>query len=229
MNLLFVHGSGGSAESFAYQLAAFGDARAVNLPGHPTGELIPSIAGYAAWLRRYIVEQHIPTPLVLAGHSLGGGIVLQYALDHPQDLKAIVLLGSGARLRVHPKYLEPLQAALANPTEYNAQSGGFEHINPELAAVMSRRRIENGPAAMLNDMRACDGFDVMSRLAELGLPTLAIVGDRDVMTPPKYSEFLAQKLPNCRLQTISDAGHMAYAEKPTLVNQAIREFITGLA
>ena len=228
MQLLFIHGSGGCAESFRFQLAAFPGARAVNLPGHPEGVLLESVSACTAWLHDY-VEQEGLTDLVLAGHSLGGAIALQYALDYPGQPHGLVLIGSGARLKVHPRFLEPLEAAVVDPTRWNAQGGGFERVAPELAAVMNGRRIENGPAAMLADMRACNDFDVMARLAQITLPVLAIVGSEDIMTPPKYSTFLATQLPRCEVVQVEGATHTGYAEQPDVFNAAIARFVQSLA
>ena len=228
MQLLFVHGSGGCAESFRQQIAAFPGAQAVNLPGHPHGELLPSIAACTQWLRRHVQREGL-RDLVLCGHSLGGAITLQYALDYPTELRAIVLIGSGARLKVHPRFLEPLIAAVQDPAPWNAQSGGFERVEASLAEVMNQRRIENSPRAMLNDMRACNDFDIMARIAAITLPTLAIVGTDDVMTPPKYSQFLAAQLPHCKLQEVPGATHWGYAEQPAVYNAAITQFIAALA
>ena len=228
MQLLFIHGSGGCAESFRFQLAAFAGARALNLPGHPQGELLPSVAAYTVWLHEYVQRERL-TDVVLAGHSLGGAIALQYALDHPGNLRGIVLIGSGARLKVHPRFLEPLAAAVAEPARWNAQNGEYQRIAPDLARLMNERRIENGPAAMLNDMRACNDFDVMAHLAEITLPVLAIVGSEDVMTPPKYSTFLAAQLPHCEMVLVEGATHTGYAEQPDVFNAAIASFVGSLA
>jgi pimeloyl-ACP methyl ester carboxylesterase len=77
----------------------------------------------------------------------------------------------------------------------------------------------------LNDLRACDTFDVMDRLGEIRLPLLALCGDEDTMTPPKYSHFLAEKIPTARAVVVSGGTHMVFAEKPAEVNAAIDEFV----
>ena len=237
MTLVFVHGSGGSAESFQHQLAAFPGSHAVTLPGHPHGDLLPSIAACADWLHAELTRLGLGNTgpsngqngkVVLAGHSLGGGIALRYALSHPDLLRGLLLLGSGARLKVHPRYLEPLEAAVADPTRWNATNVGFERIDPALAAVLNRRRIENGPGAMLNDMRACNDFDVMSDVGNIRVPTLALVGSDDVMTPPKYATFLGNSMPNCRVEIIEGTTHYGFAEQPQVFNAAIRRFIAEL-
>lgn len=227
MQLVFVHGSGGCKESFRDQLSHFADADAVNLPGHPDGDLIPSIEGNAKWLHGYISDKGFED-VVIAGHSLGGGIALQYALDYGDELKGIVTLGSGARLRVLPATLEGLRKAVDSPAPQTEAAATDSLIEPELAAVIARRRQENGPRSMLNDLEACDKFDVMDRLDEITLPVLAVVGTEDVMTPPKYSQFMADKLADASAVIIEGGTHMAYAEKPDEVNSAIESFLAGI-
>lgn len=228
MKLIFIHGSGGCKESWQFQTQSFEGSAAVNLPGHPDGDLCPTIEGYAGWLREYISKKGYKD-VVLIGHSLGGGIVLQYALDNIEGLKGIILVGSGARLRVHPKFLELLEAALKNPDLMeDFSTSSHKLIKPELAEVIQRRSAENGPASFLNDMKACDKFDVMDRLGSLNLPMLAVCGDQDVMTPPKYSTFLSDAIAGARTVIIPGGTHFVFAEKPSEVNQAIDEFLKEL-
>jgi pimeloyl-ACP methyl ester carboxylesterase len=228
MKLIFLHGSGGCKESWQHQVRFFEDADAIDLPGHPEGEPCASIEGYVEWLRVYIREQGYGN-VVLVGHSLGGAIAFLYALEHPGELDGIVSLGSGARLRVNPVYLEGLERAIAKPELFlDVQNTDKELIDPELAEILKRRGMENGPAVMLNDLRACDAFDVMDRVSQIETPTLAICGSRDIMTPPKYSHYLVEKMPNARVVVVDGGTHMVFAEMPREVNAAIDEFVRGL-
>jgi pimeloyl-ACP methyl ester carboxylesterase len=228
MQLIFIHCSGGCRESWRYQTEYFKGSEAINLPGHPEGDLRPTIEEYAAWLHAHIHEKDY-RDIVLVGHSMGGGIALQYALDYPGELTGLITLGSGARLRVHPKFLTALEKAVANPSGWKGEPAAtYQRVEPSLAKEIIRRGIENTPAAFLNDMRACDRFDVMDRLADISSPFLAIVGDQDIMTPPKYSYYMVDKIPNARAVTIPDGTHLVFAEKPDQVNRAIDEFLLVL-
>ncbi|MEE9198428.1 MAG: alpha/beta hydrolase [Dehalococcoidia bacterium] len=229
MQLVFIHGSGGTGEVWQYQLEAFPGSVAPTLPGHPTGQVISTIEGYARWLHDYI-HQNGYRDVVLVGHSLGGGIALQYALDYPGELKAMVPVGSGARLRVHPDFLKELEEAV------KGDSGPWLKRQEERTALMEpafrqkflQTRMSTGPAPQLNDLLTCDKFDVMHRVGEIKLPTLLICGTEDVMTPVKYHQYLADRLPDARLVIIPGTTHYVFTEKPTEVNQALREFVEGL-
>ena len=228
MKLIFIHGSGGCKDAWHYQLKHFPDADAVDLPGHPDGELRTSIEGYVDWLREYI-QQKGYRDVVLAGHSLGGAIAQLYALEYPYDLKGLVLIGTGARLRVHPMYLEEFEKAKNDPTILEQmRETGWENIDPELKELLKKRALEVGAAVFLNDMLCCDRFDIMDRVHEIKLPTLALCGTEDVMTPPKYIKYLADKIAGATEVIIPGATHNVPIEKPDEVNQAIADFLLSI-
>lgn len=81
------------------------------------------------------------------------------------------------------------------------------------------------PHVIRGDYVACNAFDVMDRIGEIRVPTLIVCGVEDHMTPRKYSEFLASKIPNARLEMIDNAGHQVMIEQPDAVNGALSEFV----
>ena len=224
MQLLMVHGSGQNELTYHYQTAQFANADAVNLPGHPDGPPCDSIGGYVDWLREYAMARDYP-PFVLFGHSMGGAIALDYALRYPGDLAGLVLIGTGARLRVHPDYLNRCLDA----TQWRSEAPAYyEAINPELAPQLSALALASGPMVEHNDLSACDRFDVMERVREIALPTLVIVGQDDVMTPVRYAEYLGRELQNAEVVSIPNAGHFVTLEQPAAVNAAIAGFLERL-
>jgi pimeloyl-ACP methyl ester carboxylesterase len=230
MKLVFIHGSGARGDVWMLQKEHFSDADTPDLPGHPHGEICTSIEAYSDWLHGYFQEKEY-TDVVLAGHSLGGGIALMHAVRYPKDLKGIILIGSGARLRVLPLIMEAVEGKLGDTPGWIA-----ELLEPLYGTVdeKTRRAImpglaEVGPAAQLNDFRCCDKFDIMGRVSEVKLPVLCIVGDRDNMTPPKYAQYLAGKMPDCRVSIIEGGTHLAFLEKPAEVNGAIESFLNQIA
>jgi len=228
MKLIFIHGSGGCKEVWHYQARHFPEADAVALPGHPNGEPCTSVDAYVDWLRGYILDAGY-VDVVLAGHSLGGAIALLYALKYPEDLEGLIVIGSGARLRVGTMYLEMLEKARGNRTifeEFFHKS--YEFIESELRGVIQRKALEGDPAVLLNDMLCCDRFDIMDRVHEIRLPTLALCGSEDIMTPLKYTKYLAGKIEGARVVIIEGGTHMVFAEQPGAVNQAIEDFLNSL-
>jgi len=228
MKLIFIHGSGGCREFWQHQTAYFKNSEAVNLPGHPDGDLCRSIKAYTKWLRTYIHDKGY-TDVVIAGHSMGGAIALQYALDFAEDLTGIICIASGARLRVHPGILEALEKAVqaqSDGTDFTATM--YNRIDPKLQAVIQKRTVENTPKAFLNDLKACDAFDVIKALPTINLPFLGIVGDQDIMTPPKYTKAMVDKIARAKSVVIQGGTHFVFAEKPEETNTAIEDFIAGI-
>jgi pimeloyl-ACP methyl ester carboxylesterase len=228
MQIVFIHGSGGSGAVWHYQTRAFAGSDAIDLPGHPQGELLPSIEACADWIKGYIDSRGY-SDVVLVGHSIGGAIAMQYALQHPEDLAAIVLVGSGARLRVMPQTLEALRGAIDDPTQLGPMLRfSWKEVERNLRNELIAKHEALGAAPFVNDLEACDRFDIIDRLGEIATPTLALCGTEDVMTPPKYSRFLAEKIAGAQLEIIEGGTHMVFLEKPDAVNQAIERFLNSL-
>jgi len=229
--IVFLHGAGGSHHTFRDQWAGLrGAVRMVipDLPGHGRsgGTPLESVDACAAWVVDFVKEIGLER-FLLAGHSMGGAIALQAALERLKGLEALVLLGTGARLRISPVIFEGI-------------GGRFREFAPELVGWMTsassdllREDITNDvlstrPATFLADFHACNGFDVMSRVGEIRVPTLVVNGDDDRLTPLKYGEYLAANIPGAVLKIIHGAGHLAMLEKPTEVNAVISSFVHSL-
>jgi pimeloyl-ACP methyl ester carboxylesterase len=139
-----------------------------------------------------------------------------------------VLVGAGARLKVPPKILEDLARDIQTESSWEPMMG-YERIEPEVATLLARRRVENGPRARLNDLSACNGFDITTNLSNITVSTLAICGTDDAMTPPKYTEFLAARLADAPGVVIEGGTHRVHLEKPDELNQQIQAFLDALA
>ncbi len=230
--VLFLHGAGGSHHTWRDQWAGLkGTARLVipDLPGHAESQGSPkeTVEAYAEWLADFVREADLKK-FVLAGHSMGGAIALQSAISGLPGLEALILAGTGAKLKVSPVIHEGI-------------AGRFREFAPELVDWMMAKKsdhllreditrdvLSTRPSAFAVDFRACDRFDVMGRLGAVAVPTLVIVGDDDRLTPLKYSEFLATNIRGAVLKIIHDAGHVAMLEKPNEVNNVIASFVQSL-
>ena len=228
MQLVFIHGSGATGKVWRYQTAVFADAVAIDLPGRPDGEFCTTIEQAVDWLKAY-VDDHQLIDLVLVGHSLGTAIALQYALTYPQELKGLVLIGGGARLRVHPDTLGFLEKTIENPEIFPQMfTDSWQNIPADFATELRAEALKLGPAVFLNDMRSCDAFDVIEYLGQILTPSLAITGTEDVMTPPKYAEFLRDRMPNTEAVFIEGGTHFVFGEYPKQVNESIQAFLNRL-
>ena len=81
------------------------------------------------------------------------------------------------------------------------------------------------PQVTADDFRACDGFDVSDRLGEINVPVLVVSAEDDKLTPPKYGEFLEEKIKRSARVVIADAGHLVPMEQPVEFNRGVSDFI----
>ncbi len=226
VSLLFIHGSGFTATVFEAQHHAFAGSRAVNLPGHLSPGTPSSVGEFADYLEQYITAASLESTVV-CGHSLGGAIALELALRRVPQVAALVLLGAGARLRVAANLLEGLQHDFAQTARKIAGQLYADPSSPLVAqAVASFESV--GESQTLRDFKACNAFDVTADLSSVRVPVLAITGDRDVMTPPKYAHALAEAVLDGTVRIIGNAGHMVMQEQPAETNIALKNFVTGL-
>ena len=99
-----------------------------------------------------------------------------------------------------------------------------ERVEP-MKDVMSRTSPQ-GIAGALRGMAARP--DRRADLPKIMVPTLVLVGDEDVITPPAEAKSMADALPNARLEVISQAGHLSPYENPSDANAAILRFLKSL-
>lgn len=222
--MVLVHGSGHTHDSFAAQAAAFG-CDAVSLPGHPEGEALGSVGDCAAWLAKYLRWKGADRAIV-GGNSLGGAIAIEFALRYPEQTAGLVLIGTGARLKVAPMIFEMIDTRWPDCTDELVGFSLSAAADPSLRARVRDWHVLVGPSSTRRDYQNCDEFDAMERVASIRARTLILVGAEDKMTPQKYSAYLHDKIAGSELSVIEGAGHMAHAEKPEAVNDRITAFFS---
>jgi pimeloyl-ACP methyl ester carboxylesterase len=149
-------------------------------------------------------------------------------LRQPAWLVSVVLVGSGARLRVHPLILEGLKTDLEAALDAICRWQYGPTISEQMRRKGRQQLLSIDPAVIQGDYAACNVFDVMNRVKEIGLPTLVIAGSADQLTPPKYGQYLHEQIRGSQLVEIKDAGHMMALEKPIEVAQAVARFLEAL-
>ena len=228
MKLVFLHDAGSSSLTYYYQLRHFRNSKAIDLPGHSSGKACHDIESYLEWVRGFITARRYKD-VVLCGHSMGGAITLLYAIRYPEELKGIILLGTGARMRVHPDYLERCrQPGLDNSKWLAGHMNQFKGVASDMHPVLSQRAVEVGPEVELNDLLACDRFDVMDQLGQISLPAQVLCGSDDTMTPVKYANYLTKHMMNARETVIPGGTHFVQMEKYKTVNEEIEQFMASL-
>lgn len=228
--ILFVHGAGGSHQHWRFQLSSLGVENlsiAVDLPEHGLsgGKALDSISGYSRFIEDF-ADRLLGTPFILAGHSMGGAIAMDFALNNPDRLAGLILVGTGSRLRVMPQLLE----AFKNGKVFtDLVRFAYGPDTPEELLSLARQEMENvHPTVSYADFTACDNFNIDDDLDRINVPTLVIAAGNDVMTPVKYGKRLTEKIPGAKMAVISGAGHMMMLEQPEQFNTTVAEFVRSL-
>jgi len=236
--IVFIHGSGDSARIWRLQIEQLGSAHeayalyAVDLPGHgqrpDTLPVEATVQDYTEAVYGVIQnELQLSTP-VIVGHSLGGAIVLSLALEHGSALGGLILIGTGARLRVLPSVLEAVRTTPQAARNQLVQMGFTRDAAATLPQAVIGEQVTPPSNTLYRDLAACNVFDCMSRLHEISLPTLIICGADDSATPVKYSQYLHDHIAGSTLRIIPNAGHYVFREQPEAVNQAMEEWLQHL-
>ncbi|MCA9929544.1 MAG: alpha/beta hydrolase [Anaerolineales bacterium] len=226
-SLLLIHGAGGNRTHWPKTLRPLADYETfvLDLPGHGRSALpgCTTIDAYAAVVTAFI--NHLARPLVLIGHSMGGGIVQTIAAQHNLHVVAQVLIGTSPRLPVGAAILDN---ALHNPPQAIAFIAKYAWSDAAPQTMMNQTHqalAEVPPTVLHSDFTACNQFDMTERLGTIQLPTLVISGSEDKMTPAKYGRFLADMIPNAQYSCLEGVGHFIMLEQPNQTAALIKQFL----
>ncbi len=239
--IIFIHGAGDSSAVWSLQTAHYAAAHhalAIDLPGHgarlaETGN--DRHEANAAEVCR-LMDQASMARAVIVGHSMGGGVALTLALNHPARVRALVLVATGARLKMRPDFIE--QAA-KSAAEFGNRKPAHTHIIPaaqmvhpdipaDIVHALESMIGDASAQATYGDFQANNNFDVMARLPEIKVPTLVIGGDADKMAPEKFCRFLADSIASARIEMLTPCGHYPQVEQEQAFHRALDAFLSSL-
>jgi proline iminopeptidase len=188
----------------------------------------------------HAVVQDLDTgPVALLGHSHGGFVALKYALAHPVDALVLYDTSPVTGAEFFGDAVANIQHAGAEIlAAFTSQHGAmtddeltgvlrtilpayFADWRHEFEAFRSATRIWSAPS------RGQDGpYDVRGRLAEITVPALVLVGDRDFICGPRWARQLHRGLPSSRLRVIENCGHIAHVERPEVFYAEVLKFLS---
>jgi pimeloyl-ACP methyl ester carboxylesterase len=224
-----LHGAGADHTRWLPLMEELEDALALDLPGHGEAPLpLAQTVAEMAWaVLQWLRSAGLCRPL-LVGHSMGGAVALKAAFLAQEEgfaLGGLGLLATGARLPVHPAFLEAARRGEVHPTFAQGLFGPRapwarrEQEVSSLAAAASR-------GALSRDLQACQDFDVRGQVGKLLLPAVAAVGAWDVLTPLRRTWELVPLFAHPSLvevTVVEGVGHFLPVEAPREVAQALRD------
>jgi len=189
-----------------------------------------SMAGIA---KRILADA--PPHFALAGHSMGGYIAFEILRQAPDRVTRLALLDTSARADT------PEQTAKRKEQIAQAQAGRFNELpdalypnfvhpsrreDAALRGIVHAMAEDAGAEAFVRQLTAImHRVDSLPGLPDIRCPTLVLVGDADVPTPPERAAEITDGIAGARLVTIPDCGHLTALERPDTVTQALVEWL----
>ena len=184
-----------------------------------------------------LLAEH-PGPLILAGCSMGGMVALHAALQAPQRVRGLALLGSTARADTPELIALRTQACAlfaAGRMDEVLRANVLFAFHPLGAA---RPGLVDDYLAMIRragaDQLIAQNRAVMARpdlrpdLPRIACPTLVLCGEADGLTPPEVSREMAALIPGARIEIVPGAGHMLTLEQPARVAALLLRWLRTL-
>jgi len=171
----------------------------------------------------------------IVGHSLGGYIAAEVAIENKNMVERLVLIDSSGMLKKPTPLLEEYLKVAINPTKDKVRKV-FEQMVADPTRIPSK--LVDGFIARVNLPNAKYAFKSTlenSTNTQIGLgrlklidhiPTLILWGSEDKVIPPEHSRLFKECIANSHIEIISDAGHAPFAEKPDQVCEILRNFLT---
>jgi pimeloyl-ACP methyl ester carboxylesterase len=241
--VVLVHGFPLDSRMWDEQLAALSERFRVIAPdlrgfGRSRSEQPFTIESLADDLHQLLA--HIDAlPCVLGGLSMGGYVAFAFVTKYIEDLKGLILLDTKAEADTSEakqnrlKMIESVRAcgspAVADAMMCKLVAPETQLGRPEVLWKL-RDIMESCPPLTIEhaQLAMCDRRDYGDELASIALPTLVVVGQADIITPPTVAQGMARQMPHAQVAIIPNAGHVCPMEEPGLVNVAMGSFLASL-
>ncbi len=177
------------------------------------------------WLNYVLTENGIENPILL-GNSMGGHIALQYALEYPEHVEALVLTGSSGLFENDLGSSRPKRYD-RNYVKERASLTFYEDlvddaiIDEILAVLQSPSKLSR----LLRVARSTHRYNLEDKLGRIEQPVLLIWGQNDIITPPEVAKTFWEKLPDAKLKWIDCCGHAPMMERPDEFASYLLDFL----
>jgi non-heme chloroperoxidase len=235
--LVLLHGITDSSLSFEPVMAHLPGSLRVLAPtqrGHGDASAPDSyrVADFAADLERFLNEVGLER-VVLVGHSMGAAVAQRFAIDHPERVFGLVLVGAFAALRRNPACIEFGEATLASIADPLDPAFVREFQESTLARQLPKATLDRIVAESLKVparvwKAAWAGLleaDLTPDLTRITAPTLIVWGERDDMALRVEQEILLRSIPNVRFLIFEGAGHAPHWEEPERFASVVADFV----
>ena len=223
--VVFIHGLGASLETWSEQASRLSDrcyAVSYDLRSHGASEAVdePCTRGDLARDLVALLDRLSLARATLVGHSGGGVVAMQTAVDHPQRVSALVLVGTASECndRAAAWYAD---CALKGREEGGAAAMRTMGMDPEASPPPHGRGFAHTAMAM----RTLNEDPLTERLASVGVPTLIVVGEKDFLGVGG-SVILSRTIEGSELEIVPGRGHGVFLEDPDWFARRLERFLS---
>jgi long-chain acyl-CoA synthetase len=215
--MVFLHGFGGQATQWGYQIRQFsGENRVIALDqrghgrsdrpsnGYTMDRLLDDLIGALDYLG-------IPGKISLIGHSFGGAVATEFAVRYPERINYLALIASAAEYRLNPYYRSLLNLPTALLGRLARVTAGWLSAPPDVLR-----------AWYVSALRTWQGQSLFERIQ---VPTLVIRGHQDRVFEKPAFDSVARAIPGAVEANVGHSGHMVMIERRDAVNREIERFI----
>jgi pimeloyl-ACP methyl ester carboxylesterase len=226
--LLLVPGLACTARLYAPQVTALWPSASLMIADHRKDDHIDAVA-------RRILD-NAPPRFALAGLSMGGYIAFAMMRLAPERIARLALLDTSARSDT-PEHTAARQSqiAMTKAGRYGeiADLSMPRYVHPNrqndaaITGAVRQMSAETGPEAFIRQLKAIMSRpDSRSMLGSIRCPTLVLVGDADLATPPDLSQEIADGVAGAKLVVVPNCAHLSTLEQPEPVNAALIEWLS---
>jgi pimeloyl-ACP methyl ester carboxylesterase len=217
-----------------------------DLRGYGKSEPVAGEFSHLQDLTALLERLHIDQTLILMGCSMGGGLAIDFALTHPEQVKALILVGSGPSgleldVPQPEKFKEAEEAYYAGDLDRVAEIetqiwfDGMGRTPMQVNPAMRRLAYDMNRIALAHDAKKLGKLlpntqlpTAAERLGELQMPVLILAGDQDVPYILAAADYMVERIPYARKVILEDAAHLPNMDHPEAFRRIVTEFLHGL-
>ena len=240
-HILFIHGLGSAADRWLdipEKLSESYHTIAIDLPGFGFSDKSDKLTYTIPEFRKIILNFMNKTKIndgktTIVGHSLGGYIAAEIAIEEKQMVEKLVLIDSSGMLNSPTSILEQYLKAALNPTKESVRKTFEKMVTdpkrvPEklVESFIERINLKNAKYAFESTLANSTSTQIgLLRLKTIKAPTLILWGEVDNVIPCEHSKIFHDSIKELKMITIRDSGHAPFAEKPIQVYEILKKFL----